>query len=300
VGKRRAAAMWTLAVDVVTAEVVTAFDEAGVESILLKGPAIAAWLYEDPAGRPYMDTDLLVGPAATGAARTALEARGFHADFGPLPHPGMESPPSHPWRRDSFVVDLHETLPGATAERGRAWTVLRAQSTEVPVGGRPVRALGEPGRLAHVALHAAHHGPAIERPVEDLRRALSLVGEPGWRSAAKVADAIGASAAFAAGLSLLPEGRRLLARLGIEVDRSSAALHGVPVAGGIERLSAAPGVAAKGAILRAELLPSAEFMRWWSPLARRSRRGLLAAYLWRWLYLLWHAPAALRARRGAW
>jgi hypothetical protein len=47
-------------------------------------------------------------------------------------------------------------------------------------------------------------------------------------------------------------------------------------------------------LLWAELLPSPAFMRLWSPLARRGKRGLLCAYLWRPLWLLWHLPAGLR------
>ena len=299
-GERPAAAMWTLAVDAVTAEVVTALDEAGVDSLLLKGPSVAGWLYEDRALRPYVDSDLLVDPAGVETARATLAERGFRPEFGPLPHPGMESAPSYPWRRDAFVVDLHETLPGATADRPRTWAVLRAGASEEPVGGRTVATLGEPARLAHVALHAAHDVPTQPGPREDLRRALALVPDEGWRSAAGVAADIGAPTAFAAGLGLLPEGRGLLARLGLELDSSAERLlrrRDVPMLGGIERLSAARGTAAKAAILRGELLPSAAFMRWWTPVARRSRGGLLAAYAWRWAYLARHAPAALRAWR---
>ena len=36
---------------------------AGVPSIVLKGKAIATWLYEAGEARPYADVDLLVPPA---------------------------------------------------------------------------------------------------------------------------------------------------------------------------------------------------------------------------------------------
>src|SRR5438270_41821 len=99
--------MWAMAVDAVTAEVVTALDGAGVDCLLLKGPSIAGWLYEEGA-RTYSDTDLLVAPDRLPAARATLAELGFRNEFGSLPHPGMESPPSAPWRRDVFAVDLHE------------------------------------------------------------------------------------------------------------------------------------------------------------------------------------------------
>lgn len=279
--------MWTLAVDAVSLEVAEALGNAGVDTLLLKGPSIATWLYEDPATRSYTDSDLLVDPERMAAARATLAALGFQPEFGPLAHPGMESPPSQPWRRDRFAVDLHATLAGATVEAREVWTVLRAGATEQSVGGRALLVLGETERLAHIALHAGHHGPAVERPVEDLRRALARIEIDGWRAAADVAAQIGALATFAAGLGLLPEGRALLAHLGLETaDRGRS--PDLPVAAGIARLGEASGFRAKASLLRHEILPSADFMRWWTPLARRSRRGLVAAYAWRWVYLLWH------------
>jgi hypothetical protein len=69
-------AIGTLAVDRVTAEVISAFDAAGIPSILLKGPSIARWLY--PAGgRGYVDTDLLVQRQQFSRASDLLKDLGF-------------------------------------------------------------------------------------------------------------------------------------------------------------------------------------------------------------------------------
>jgi hypothetical protein len=59
------------------------------------------------------------------------------------------------------------------------------------------------------------------------------------------------------------------------------------------------GVRAKAMCLAHELVPSPAGMRYWTPLARRGWVGLTAAYLWRPIYLLVHAPAALVAWRRA-
>jgi len=291
-----------MAVDGVTAEVTAAFDAAGIPSLLLKGPTLARWLY-DGGGRSYADTDLLVGPARIGDARTVLARLGFTPAFGSLPHPGMESPPSAPWVRGPFALDLHETLPGARAPRERVWGSLEEGSVSFEVAGRRVRALGEPARLAHVALHAAHHGPGFRQPLRDLEEALAQVDEAIWVEAGRIADGLGAEDAFAGGLELTAEGRRLLHALG----RSSGGAAGpvsratarIPVTGGLERLRAARGARARARMVAAELFPSRAFMRWWSPLARRSRRGMAAAYLWRVTYLLLRAPAGIRAWRRA-
>lgn len=65
-----------LAVDAVTAEVVAAFQRAGIPSILLKGPSIARWLYPH-GGRTYGDTDLLIGHSDIPAADDVLRSLGF-------------------------------------------------------------------------------------------------------------------------------------------------------------------------------------------------------------------------------
>lgn len=292
------AVSWALAVDAVTAEVCAALEEAGVVSLLLKGPTIARWLYEE-GSRSYTDTDLLVDPDRLDEARVVLRRLGFVPAFGTIPHPGMESPPSAPWVRGPFAVDLHETLPGAEVPRQQVWEVMRDGSVDLEVGGRRVRALGEAQRLAHVALHAAHHGPHTPQPMNDLVRALARVGHDTWIQAGETALAVGAAEAFWHGLALSDEGRSLTGRLGLDAPRAASRalmeLDGVPVAAGLERLRRTHGVRPRVRLLAAEVLPAPEFMRWWSPLARRSRRGLIAAYVWRIFYLALRTPAGVRS-----
>ena len=43
-----------------------------------------------------------------------------------------------------------------------------------------------------------------------------------------------------------------------------------------------------------ELFPQPEYMRWWSPLARRGKLGLTIAYIWRPLWAIGQVPGALR------
>jgi hypothetical protein len=293
------AAAWSVAVDALTAEVVEALSTAGVASILLKGPTIAAWLYDDPGARPYSDSDLLVDPARLPVAQGTLERLGFRRDFGPLAHPGMEQPPSQPWRRGPFTVDLHQTLPGADAAPARVWALLRSGCEHQEVGGRRVSILSEPGRLVHVALHAAHHGPRVEAPLRDLRRAIERAPDGRWDAAAALARQLEATDRFAAGLHLAPGGDRVLERFSLEAPAGlrDGDPDPVPLVDGLRRLGAAPGWRATLAMVRDEALPSREFMRWWTPYARRAR-GLPVAYAWRWLYLLWHVPRALRAVRA--
>ncbi|MDX6664460.1 MAG: putative nucleotidyltransferase, partial [Solirubrobacteraceae bacterium] len=54
------AAARALVVDRATAEAAGAMSAAGVPVVLLKGPAIAQWLYDPCEQRGYSDADLLV------------------------------------------------------------------------------------------------------------------------------------------------------------------------------------------------------------------------------------------------
>src|SRR5918997_1692594 len=80
----------SLAVDRMSAEVIRALEDAAVEAILLKGPAIVHQLYDPGEHRPYVDCDLLIPAAAEPAAAAVLRELGFTpgAGFG-IPDPGV-------------------------------------------------------------------------------------------------------------------------------------------------------------------------------------------------------------------
>src|SRR5207248_10574335 len=81
---RKADAIVAFGLDVALAEVACALSRAGLRSLVLKGPAIASWLYDDPADRAYGDIDLLVDPARFAQAESVLGRLGFEPVVGPL------------------------------------------------------------------------------------------------------------------------------------------------------------------------------------------------------------------------
>ena len=58
-------------------DIVGAFGEAGIQTIVLNGPALAASYYPDPALRPFIDLDLLVRRADRERALGILCERGY-------------------------------------------------------------------------------------------------------------------------------------------------------------------------------------------------------------------------------
>ena len=113
------------------------------------------------------------------------------------------------------MVDLHRWLAGAEESPAAAWDALVARRTWIEVGGRRAAVLDRAGQAMHLALHAAQHGPAYRRQLGELALALERWPADVWDSAAELAEEIGATPAFAAGLRLLPRGAAEAARLGL-------------------------------------------------------------------------------------
>jgi len=296
-----------LRVDSVSAEVITAMRRVDIRPLLLKGPSTAAWLYGDAVARPYVDTDLLVAPAAYRRAGGVLRELGFRSRAY-----AWESD-SQAWlrRSDASLVDLHCTLIGASAPSDKVWKELTAQTDELRVGGIDVEVLPVPARTLHIALHAAQHGAEHQKPSEDLARALRLADEGTWREAAELARKFDAVAAFAAGLGLNPDGVRLADCLELPAERPPAVTlrpkTEIPVAFALNVLTEEKEVPARARLLFRSIFPPPLYMRQWSAshmtrwpaVLRRGAVGLLMAYLWRPIWVLLQLPRAITAVRRA-
>ncbi len=298
---QRLAAIFTRIVDQVAVHMSVRFTEAGIDHVLLKGPTIAGWLYGDDEVRPYGDADFLIRRADWERAAEVLKAEGFEDELAKMAHPRMESFHSHPWRsKTKGDVDMHATLEGLDADMDVVWQELTARRETLQLPDGPVAMMAEAGRLLHIALHASQHRDG--RPITDLERALERASDASWAEAAEPAARVDGVAAFLSGLRTRPEGDALIDRLGVRDIRSVETLlraGQVPLAEGLHELSEAEGLRAKLRLGFHEAFPSPDFLRWWTPLARRGRLGLALAYAWRPLYLASRLPSALRALREA-
>jgi hypothetical protein len=287
--------------DALTARIVTALSQAGVESVLLKGASVRRWLYES-AERRSVDIDLLISGRDRDAADAALSGLGLrYLGQSAL---GRGRPHERLWEHPETLIllELHESLKGLGVTHERAWEILSCRTAEITLGGTRVAMLDDGARSMHLALHASQHGRESERTLDDLRRGLACLPESLWREAAALAGRLEALPAFVTGLRLLPEGAELLRGLGLETkERAEVALRSAsapPAAEGFAWLTALP-ARAKVAFVARALVPPVGFMRVWHPLARRGFTGLVLAYLWRPLWLGWHAPSAIQAWRRA-
>ncbi len=289
------------AVDALTAEVASAFACEGIQTLVLKGPVLASWLYPGEV-RTYCDSDLLVAIKDHEHAVCVLGRLGFVEH-----HPWLATPLSLDigrttfTRRDGGVVDLHCQLPGLEGDPEAVWEQMAASSDRQAIGGAELRVPDRDTVLLHVVLHAAQHANLKDgKPLEDLRRALTCVEGQRWSRALELARAYGGVPAFAAGLRLLPEGARLASGLGLDEVRSlQYTLRGEDVIAEqlYALLSADEGFKWKLGVAASRIFPRPDHVRWWSPLARRGKRGLAGAYVWR---AIWTIGQAVGAARTLW
>lgn len=292
-----AAAARSLALDAATARTCRIFTEHGIPNVLLKGPVIARWLYQDAGPRRYGDSDFLVSPSSFPKAEALLRTLGYVEAH--LLSPDGRPHHAHQWARPDHTVDLHQTLPGVKSPPESAWEVLSRHTETMTVANLTLDVLDPPARLMHIVLHAAHHGIAMTKPLEDLELALAQVEPSLWHDGAQIAEELDALPAFVSGLRLSPAASPVLAELGIAASPCTEALlraaGSPPLSLGLDWLIAVPGTTSKFRYLRGKLCPDRSSMKSWSPLACSGTLGLVAAYLWRPIYLFLKLPGGMAA-----
>ncbi len=292
---------FSLKADRITAEIWREARKRELALVAMKGPAIGAWLYRDGGLRPYGDTDLLIRPGDLARGQQMLR----HLGFRPWPDTpattGDGIPHRHAWWNGDHAVDLDSGLVGVEAPGDALWDVARRDGELLTIGGEEVEVPGETFRTFHLALHAAQHGTAINRPLADLERGLEQLPQELWRAAAGIALELDAREAFVAGLGLTPRGRALLEQLGLDAHLSTRtrlrAASSPPTALGFERLGSTPGLRERARLLLREVAPPKEFLLWWSPLARRGPIGLALVRVYRAGWIIRHGPAGYAAWR---
>lgn len=169
----------------VLAEIVAAFEAAGLQALVLKGAALAHLVYPEPALRPMRDIDLLVRRAEARRAQQLLADLGFNA---PVPAPEAPLPGKHLPNATRVVegltisVELHHNCFNIGTPASLELDDLPASSLRAcPVAGVTARTLPPEEMLWHLCLH------------------LTLIGQPFrliW-----LADIVGLAEHFAADIN---------------------------------------------------------------------------------------------------
>jgi hypothetical protein len=131
-------------------DVVAVLAAADVPALLLRGGALAATVYDDPAVRHCHDLAFLVRPQDIPRAADALQ----NAGLTPLAHaPNAESPYAALRHETSLPVELHGRL-FTVPMYELPWEELWLRACDVTIGGRATRVLSPADALLHVSCHA--------------------------------------------------------------------------------------------------------------------------------------------------
>lgn len=203
----RLQAMRDLARTVTTRETVAALADAGLEVLVLKGTALAQWLYPAPHLRPGSDVDLLVADgAAAERAVDCLQPLGYRVLGGvrPAQSSDYEVALLDDTRR-SLVVDLHWRLANhAALARGWTFAELRAQARPLPTLHPRALALGQVHALVHALLHRQSNLPSGSQDrlvwLYDLHLLAGRCTDADWQAFLRICDEKGIARACLDGL----------------------------------------------------------------------------------------------------
>ncbi len=152
-----------------TDRILAALSAAGIEALLLKGAALAGWIYPDPGQRRMGDIDLLLRRSQIDSAQTSLEALGYSPALAE-PRPGsqlrFESQRMMLRRRPpATLLELHWQLFDEPYYQDRVsidWFWARARPASMAFA--QAQRLDTTAMLLHLCGHLALHHPWAEHP----------------------------------------------------------------------------------------------------------------------------------------
>jgi hypothetical protein len=267
------------------------FEDAGIEVVVLKGPAVARTLYPDPSWRPFGDIDLLVRTRDWARVCDVLERLG-HRRVVPEPRRGFDvrfgKGAEYLDEEERIEVDLHRTLVVGPFGLWLDPDELFLRADTFLLGGRRLRRLDDTALLLHACLHAVlGPRPVLLMPLRDVAQALGSAHvrwptlrdwAARWNLGPVLAEAF-TSVEEILGFSVPTEARSLSRMASPRRARRalvSSVGHGEGGAA-VATLRAIPGVRAKAAYVWGLLVPDRAF------LASRSAGRGRPSYLRRWL-----------------
>jgi hypothetical protein len=289
--RQREAMLCALALERNLIDLDPALGDAGIGSVVLKGPAVAHVAFPDPSWRPFGDIDVLVPAGRFDEACDVLAALGYHRSFVD-PRPGFVARfgkgAAHVGA-DGLEVDLHRLLADGPFGYWVDHDVILGATAPFELAGRRLARLDDSAILLHACLHAVLGGrnPNLLqlRDVAQLSRRgvrWDLLEDWGrrWRLQSVLARAMDLVEQRLGSLALPDEAHELRrsVRPSMEEERALRACAQERFRGerAFASLRALPGIRNKAAYASALVFPRREFLE------ARTGSGGLGGYVRRW------------------
>lgn len=273
--RHRDAMLQALALERHLVDLSIALEKAGVDMVLVKGPALAHTVYPDPSWRPFADLDFLVRGEDFHLASEVIGERGFRRGL-PEPRAGFDvrfGKAAELTMEGGLTIDLHRTLVVGPFGLWLDLDELFAGTAQFTVGGRVIRRLDDSSLFLHACIHSSlGWWPPLFMPVRDVAQVATsakvdwdvvLERTRRWRLAVVVRhalqttrDTLGASVPEEAKVVMAIQPRRK-ERRALQAYTTGRRQRGGTA---ISTLRAIPGARAKAAYVRALLFPDRTFL----------------------------------------
>jgi Uncharacterised nucleotidyltransferase len=273
--RHRTAMVHALMLERLLLDLADAFDQTGIETVVLKGPAFAHTAYPDPSWRSFGDLDILVSTTDWSRSCELLSELGCQRRF-PEPRPGFSErfgrTAAHV-NREGYEVDLHRTPAAGPFVFWLDPGELFEHTSSFTIGDVRLNRLTDTVALLHACMHATFgFRPPLPVPLRDIAQIATtsrvdwnLVQELArrWKLRAVVEYAL-RTVSETLGIDQLPSWDDIAAEQPSRKERRALEVFTTERRdrGGSARatLGAIPGLRAKAAYARALLLPSRDFL----------------------------------------
>lgn len=159
-------------------KVIEGFNNAGIETLVFKGPSLVESIYKNPALRPFSDVDLLIGKRDLPRAITLMEGMGYVLSEKLLPMEVLTKYHFHlPFRKadDHRIIvevhwDLKDNYKDPSLDIEGIWERARAEK----ISGAQALVMSPEDHLMYLCNHLDRHG-YMNRFLHDREDALSFV-----------------------------------------------------------------------------------------------------------------------------
>jgi hypothetical protein len=228
------------------------FGAAGIQALVLKGPALSLQAYGDATARQYGDVDLLVRQKDICRATELMIAAGFAADIPAAAVAAGKIPGEYLFSRPNtkVIVELHTEKTLRYFPNSLAIERVFEQQTKLEFEGHAVPTLSNEDALVAACTHGAKHCWERLMWIADLAAMLSRPTVLNWEAVGRIAESLGAQRIVHTGLLLASE--LLHAPLPSSVEENARADRWAgKLAGRIRTWLPAAGEASPGLLTRA-------------------------------------------------
>lgn len=180
------------------------FEKAGIETVAVKGPTLAAQAFGDTSLRQYSDLDFVVRHEAVLRAMQVMGSAGFVTEIPPHMAAAGRVPGQFLFvsRERNLIVELHTERTLRYFPRPLPLNDFFARRVRIPLEGREVAAFSAEDTLSFICVHGSKHLWERLMWVADVAALVSRPGSFGWYRALATAKETGSECMVHLGLRL--------------------------------------------------------------------------------------------------